>query len=79
MPKTEQDATETTAAAPVQLGEPADYPMPLDEYCARRSATDRRVELIGAFHHDERHHGRLKDTTAAYDERLGVFGNRVTA
>lgn len=49
------------------------FPLSLDEFCARLSQSDRRVELIGGFHHSERSAGRLKDTSADYQQRFVDF------
>lgn len=56
--------------------EPDGFPLALDEFCARLSAKDRRVEMIGGFHADERRAGRTKDTDPAYFERYTQFVNR---
>lgn len=48
----------------------------IDEYCARRSKTDRRVELLGAFHADEVANKRQKDFESAFDSRLQVFATK---
>lgn len=57
------------AAEPVSAGEP----LTLTEFCTRLSATERRVELIGAFEADERRAGRLKDTAEQFGERFQAF------
>ncbi len=41
----------------------------LDEFCRRLSTTDRRVELIAAFHFTERDAGRTSDTEQQYQAR----------
>lgn len=51
----------------------ADFPLGLGEFCARLSASDRRVELIGAFHFAEKRAGRVKDTEANYKARFSAF------
>lgn len=48
----------------------------LDEFCTRTSLTDRRVELLAAFHAEERAAGRHKDQESAYASRLVVFANK---
>lgn len=48
----------------------------LDEFCMRLSRADRRVELIGAFHSQEKRHRRSKDSEAAYSERFTAFVNK---
>ena len=57
---------------------PADFPLTLDEFCARLSSTDRRVELIAAFHHNERAAGQMKDTSAAFQNRFVAFQSKPT-
>lgn len=54
---------------------PADYPLTLDEFCARLSASDRRVELIGAFAQTERAAGRTRDNHDGYAKRYADFIN----
>jgi hypothetical protein len=53
--------------------EPATFDLTLDEFCERLSESDRRVELIGAFHFSERQAGRLKDAESAYRARYQAF------
>jgi hypothetical protein len=52
------------------------FPMTIDEFCAGLSAKDRRVELIAAFHFDEKRAGNLKDTDANFRERFTAFANK---
>jgi hypothetical protein len=40
----------------------------LDEFCTRLSATDRRVEMIGAFNHVEKKVGRIKNSVVTRQE-----------
>ena len=54
---------------------PDAFPLSLDEFCTRLSANDRRVELIGGFHHSEKASGRVRDTEAAY---LGRYKDYIT-
>lgn len=68
---TPQDAT-----APSDAEVATEYPVTLTEFCQRLSATDKRVELIAAFHHDEEAAGRLSDLEAGYRARLDIFANR---
>ena len=56
--------------------EETEFPLPLDEFCSRLSATDKRVELIGAFHHSEKVAGRNKDNSSAYAARFVEFCNQ---
>lgn len=55
--------------------EEAEFPLTVAEACARISATDRRVEMIGAFHASEKAAGRSKDLESAYRERFAAFCN----
>ena len=55
---------------------PTVFPLHLDEFCARLSATDKRVELIGGFHHTERVAGRTQDLESAYADRFAEFVSR---
>lgn len=48
----------------------------LGEFCTRLSATDRRVEMIGAFHHVEKKAGRIKDTEESFRSRFDAFVNQ---
>lgn len=48
----------------------------LEEFCLRLSNTDRRVEMIGAFHSEERRAGRVKDAEDAYSVRYQAFVNK---
>ena len=52
------------------------YPLSLDEFCARLSKTDRRVELIGGFHLAMRERGMLRDTDSAYRRAFAEFLRR---
>lgn len=45
----------------------------LDEFCTRLSMTDRRVELIGAWHFTEKRAGVVKDTESAFKARFIDF------
>lgn len=56
--------------------EPDEFPLTLDEACARISATDKRVELIAAFHHVEAAAGRLRDLESAYRTRFAELADR---
>lgn len=55
---------------------PAEFEITLDEFCTRQSRSDNRVELIGAFHHEEIAAGRVKDTESAYAKRYVAFANK---
>lgn len=72
--------TDKTTAKPAEAEakpavEEAEFPLALNEACARISATDRRVEMIGAFHASEKAAGRSKDLESAYRERFAAFCN----
>lgn len=56
--------------------EPSEFPLTLDEFCSRLSATDKRVELIGGFHSVEKAAGRVKDLESAYVARFTDFINQ---
>jgi len=45
----------------------------LDDFCVTLSARDRRVELIGAFHHSQKVSGQLFDTPENFQERFDEF------
>lgn len=64
--------TEDVAAA----AEPTEFPLTIDEFCAQLSSTDRRVELIGGFHAEERAAERFKDLASAYAARFTTFVGR---
>lgn len=72
-------AKNNDAAAPVTPAEADSFDLTLDEFCARLSATDKRVEFIAAFHHVEEAAGRLRDTEDAYRARLAAFAARPVA
>lgn len=55
---------------------PTTFRVSIDEACARISAGDGRVELISAFHSEERAAGRLRDTEDAYRSRFAAFAAR---
>jgi hypothetical protein len=63
--------TETVKTEPAIVED--GFPLTLDEFCARLSNTDKRVELIGGFHHSERAAGHAKDTEAAFQSRFVAF------
>jgi len=68
--KTEKQPTPAAAkSAP-----PKDFPISLEEFCKRASMTDKRVELLGGFHHHARSkkmlHARESDFAAEYAKFL---------
>lgn len=48
----------------------------LEEFCLRLSNSDRRVELIGAFHFVEKQASRFKDAESNYASRFSAFVNK---
>ena len=70
-PTSLDDQTDASAAAA-----PDAFPLAIDEFCARLSISDRRVELIGAFHTVEKAAGRVKDLESAFAERFAAFVNQ---
>lgn len=71
-------AKQTNTPEPVSAEAPAvgDFPLSLDEFCQRLSASDNRVELIGAFHHVESSAGRVHDTSGNFTARFEAFINQ---
>lgn len=67
-PKTTGKVDAPAAAAPADVT--------LDEFCTRLSLTDKRVELIGGFHHVEKKHRRFKDAEPKYRARFEAFVNK---
>lgn len=49
--------------------------MSVDEFCLRLSSTDKRVEMISAFHSGERASGRSMDLETAFAVRYAAFCN----
>ena len=76
--KTTKDVVEK-AGATNEAATPAapkdEFPLSIDEFCSRLSASDKRVELIGAFNHVEKTAGRSNDLESAYLSRYAVFAN----
>jgi hypothetical protein len=50
-----------------------DTPLTITEFCMRLSQTDRRVELIGAFHATETKAGNIKATETEFRARFDDF------
>lgn len=67
MPETDQ--TVASNAAPAQK-------MTVEDFCAMKSQSDRRVELLAGFHSSERLAGNLADTEAAFQSRFEAFINK---
>lgn len=70
--KQAQPAAEVAA----EVAGASEFQLSLDEFCTRLSGTDRRVELIGAFHSAERAAGRSKDYEGAFAGRFVAFVNQ---
>jgi hypothetical protein len=64
-----------TAVAPTQPND-GDFPLTLTEFCTQLSSKDKRVALIGGFHHTETAAGTIKDTVAAFTTRYEAFINQ---
>lgn len=64
------------ADAPIPVVEQSEFPLTLEEYCSRLSQTDKRVELIGAFAHEETRAGRIKGLASEYEARFAAFVSR---
>lgn len=66
---------------PTAAPQAADQPQELtvDEFCMRRSVSDRRVELLAAFHQNEIRNQRHKDVESAYAARLDTFASQPVA
>lgn len=48
----------------------------LDEFCTRLSMKDKRVELIGGYHADEKRNGSVKDSEENFKKRFELFIKR---
>lgn len=59
-----------------EVVEQSEFPLTLDEFCTRLSATDNRVELIGAFFHVETAAGTVKDTHSVFASRFTAFATK---
>lgn len=73
---TTTDLTISAAPAAESSVEADDYPLSLEEFCARLSAQDRRVEMIGGFYADERRAGQNMDREINFRERFAAFCGR---
>lgn len=60
---------EVVAAPPVEQ-------VTLNEFCTRLSLSDKRVELIGGFHHQETAKGTIKDAESEFYSRFLAFANK---
>ena len=66
----------TVIDIPVSNATPAEFSLGLEEFCTRLSHTEKRVELLSAFHHTELLAGKVQDTSTAYTARYTAFANR---
>jgi hypothetical protein len=69
----DQDVAIVGGGAPAVTAVPL---VALNEFCTRLSMTDRRVELISAFHFTETQAGRQKDAESNYQARYTAFLNK---
>jgi hypothetical protein len=63
-------------ATGVGAPEALDTRVTVDDFCARKSETMRRAELLGGFAHSEQVHGTVMDTVEAFEARLTAFINK---
>jgi hypothetical protein len=68
--------SDATAVATAEAVADVEFPLTVVEYCTHLSATDRRVELIGAFEHSERVAGRSSDIASNFSRRYAAFVNQ---
>ena len=61
------------AAEPLPETQPS---ITVEDFAARASATDKRVELLTAFAREEAGAGRGADTEAAFQARYAAFATR---
>lgn len=69
-------ATDTSVPVPAPIVAPleqSEFALPLSDFCTQLSATDKRVESIGAFYSTEKAAGRYKDLPSAYAVRFAAF------
>ena len=50
--------------------------MSLDEYCARRSETDKRIPLLAGFNHQMEAAGMTRANVSAFDEAFNKYCNK---
>lgn len=63
-----------SAPQPAAAHEPVStFELSLDEFCTRLSLTDKRTEMIGAFHHSEKNKGVSKDSESNFNQRFAKF------
>lgn len=75
----QNDAAQAPQAEEPAAADPNAEQVLLDEWCAERSLTDRRVELLAVFNHRERQAGRLRDSRGAYARRYAQVESKPTA
>lgn len=63
-------------ANPASPVTPSEFPLSIDEFCTRLRATDKRIEMIGAFALIERSEGRVRDTETNYRSRFEALATR---
>lgn len=66
-------ANEKQKPAPKADKVQGDFPLALNEFCARLSATDKRVELIGGFHLHCRTKGLNGARESEFRREFGAF------
>lgn len=72
MSKTPSEDT-VVAVAPAA---PDSFHLPLEEFCARLSKTDKSVELIGAFYAHEKLAGRVHGSESNFLAQYQAFANK---
>lgn len=67
--------SETVSTPPLPADAPEAPParVSLEQFCTELSRTDKRVEMIGAFHNQEKRNARTYDTSDAYASRYDAF------
>lgn len=69
-------AASEAPAAPVDVAFDPSFDITLTEWCSARSSSDRRVELLSAFHQHETQSGRTKASAAAFLASFARFISR---
>lgn len=68
--------TPPESAQPEAVSRDTSDDITLDEFCLRKSRSDKRVELIGGFYADEKREGKGKDSEANFASRFEAFVNK---
>lgn len=68
----EEKAAEVAQSAP---SEQAEFEQTITEFCLAQSKTDKRVELLSAFHHVETVAGHHKALPSVFAARYAEFAN----